>query len=70
MEERVEGGGRMEESVEGGGREFKGEGKGNVHVTLPYYRLTRNNGRRHCRTVPTSHLIHVSTAVLRYGPKP
>jgi hypothetical protein len=28
------------------------------------------NGRINHRTVLTSHLIHVSTAVLRYGPKP
>jgi hypothetical protein len=34
------------------------------------YHMTRNNGRSNGRTVPASLLIHASTAVLWYGPKP
>jgi hypothetical protein len=36
----------------------------------PYYRLDPYTGCSDCRTVLASGLIHVSTAVLRYGPKP
>jgi hypothetical protein len=37
---------------------------------IPYYRLNPYTGRIICRTVLVSGLIHRSTAVLQYGPKP